>query len=228
MSHNHYCHLQQHQMYTPADFRTTAAAFRSIRDKLREDIQALQKDRDKLKLELKESLAKKPSSAPPASSSSDSKPKRDTVVDQYETADLLKQFKPYKNKFLSDHYFYDQLDASLSVLHSESGNSEALSISIADVLAKQDAKQVTKNVKVLIKYAELSKRHPESLTNEEKRQCVDANEFFRLLSTTASQTPEGRRLRAGESAANILPPNQQRTRDQTQPYNIAGKCCAFN
>jgi hypothetical protein len=245
MSHNHYCHLQQHQMYTPADFRTTAAAFRSIRDKLREDIQALQKDRDKLKLELKESLSKKPSSVPPASSSSDSKPKRAsvppassssdskpkraTVVDQYETADILKQFQPFKGKLLSDHYFYDQLDASLSVLHSESGNSEALSISIADVLAKQDTKQVTKNVKVLIKYAELSKRDPESLTNEEKRQCVDANEFFRLLSTQASQTPEGRRHRTDpKSAANILPPNQQRTRDQTQPYNIAGKCCAFN
>jgi hypothetical protein len=216
-------------MYTPADFRTTAAAFRSIRDKLREDIQLLQKDRDKLKLELKESLAKKPPSAPPASSSSDSKTKRVTVVDQLETADLLKQFQPFKNKLLSDHYFYDQLDASLSVLHSESGNSEALSISVADVLAQQDTKQVTKNVKVLIKYAELSKRDPESLTDEERRQCVDANEFFRLLSTQASQTPEGRRHRTDpKSAANILPPNQQRTRDQTQPYNVAGKCYAFN
>jgi hypothetical protein len=195
---------------------------------LREDIQLLQKDRDKLKLELKESLAKKPTSAPPASSSSDSKTKRVTVFDQLEQDDLLKQFKPYKNKFLSDHYFSDQLNASLAVLHSESGNSEAMSISVAEVLAKQDKKQVTKNVKVLIKYAELSKRDPESLTDEERRQCVDANQFFRLLSTQASQTPEGRRLRAGESAANILPTNQQRTRVQTQPHNVAGKCSAFN
>jgi hypothetical protein len=188
-----------------------------------------------LKLELKESLAKKPTSskncdAPPASSSSsDSKTKRVTVVDQLETADILKQFQPYKNKLLSDHYFYDQLDASLAVLQSESGNSEALSISVADVLAKQDKKQVTKNVKVLIKYAELSKRDPESLTDEERHQRDDANQFFRLLSTQASQTPEGCRLRTDpKSAANILPTNQQRTRDQTQPYNVAGKCSAFN
>jgi hypothetical protein len=147
--------------YTPADFRTTAAVFRTSRDKLREDIQLLQKDRAKLKLELKESLAKKPTSsknrdAPPASSS-DSKPKRVVVFDQLETADLLllQQFKPFKNKCMSDHFFSEKLNASIALLHSESGTSEALSISVADVLAQQDTKEVTKNVKVLIKYAEL-------------------------------------------------------------------------
>jgi hypothetical protein len=155
---------------------------------LREDIQLLQKDRDKLKLELKESLAKKPTSsknrdAPPASSS-DSKPKRHVVFDQLETADLLKQFKPFKNKCMSDHFFSEKLNASIALLHSESGTSKALSISVDDVLAQSDPNEVTKKVKVLIKYAELSKRrHPESLTDEEKPQRDDANQFFHLPGT---------------------------------------------
>jgi hypothetical protein len=175
------------------------------RDKLREEIQLLQKDRAKLKTQLKESLTKKPTSAnncaaPPASTS-DSKPKRAVVFDQLETADLLRQFKPFKNKLLSDHFFTEKLNASLALLHSESGTSEALSISVADVLAKQDTKEVTKNVKILIKYAELSNRDPDSLTDEEKRQRDDANQFFRLLSTQATLTPEGRRLCAEENTA---------------------------
>jgi hypothetical protein len=121
------------------------------------------------------------------------------------------------------------LNASLAVLHSESGTSEALSISVADVLAQQDKKEVTQNVKVLIKYAELSKRDPNSLTDEEKRQRDDANQFFRLLSTQASQTPEGRRHRTDpKSAANILPLNQKRSRTQYQAHNVAGKCSVFN
>jgi hypothetical protein len=201
-------------------------------DKLREEIQLLQKDRAKLKTELKESLVKKPTSAknraaPPASSS-DSKPKRVVVFDQLETASLLKQFKPYKNKLLSDHFFSEKLNASLALLHSESGTSEALSISVDDVLAQSNTPTVTKNVRILIKYAELSNRDPESLTDEERRQRDDANQFFRLLSTQATQTPEGCRLCAGESAANILPTNQTRSRVQYIPPNVAGKSSVCN
>jgi hypothetical protein len=120
------------------------------------------------------------------------------------------------------------LNASLALLHSESGTSEALSISVADVLAKQDTKEVTKNVKILIKYAELSNRDPDSLTDEEKRQRDDANQFFRLLSTQATLTPEGCRLCAEENAANILPMNQQRSRVQYVPPNVSGQCSVFN
>jgi hypothetical protein len=202
---------------------------------LREEIQLLQKDCAKLKIELKESLAKKPTAAknhaaPPASSS-DSKSKRIVVFDQLESASLLKQFKPFKpSRLTSDHFFSEKLNASLALLHSEPGASEALSICVADVLAQSNQPTVTKNVKNLIAYAELSNREPESLTDEEKQQCADANEFFRLLSTQATQTPEGRRLCADpKSVANILPRmNQQRSRVQYQPPNVAGKCSVCN
>jgi polygalacturonase len=70
--------------------------FRKSRDKLREGIQLFQKERAQLKIELKESLAKKPTAAknpaassPPASSG-DSKTKRTVVFDQLESAAILK------------------------------------------------------------------------------------------------------------------------------------------
>jgi hypothetical protein len=106
---------------------------------LREGIQLLQKECSQLKIELKESLAKKPAAAknhaaPPASSS-DSKSKRTVVFHQLESASLLKQFKPFKpSRLTSDEFFSLKLNASLALLHSESGTSKALSISVADVL----------------------------------------------------------------------------------------------